>query len=128
MYYVEMNVMLEMFFDNEKVFSVFEKILKSPSEEVLVPKILYESGISPADGAEILQSFVFLGILEETEKTFETGIFKFNSNSFVVLAICFFDFSKEESSVMSVVVLVIIGVWVRISKVTMSVVIWVKSD
>lgn len=91
MYYVEMNVMLEMFFDNEKVFSVFEQILKAPSEEVLVPKILYESGISPADGAEILQSFVFLGILEETEKTLETGIFKFNPNSFVVLAICFFD-------------------------------------
>lgn len=83
--------MLEMFFDDKKVFSVFEKILKSQSKRVLMPKILYEEGLTPQEGVDILQSFVFLGILDELEDTRETGIFKFNSDSIVVLGICIFD-------------------------------------
>lgn len=83
--------MLEMFFDNEKVFSVFSEMIKTGDEEIEVPKILYNMGIPPKDGAEILQSFAFLGILEEIEKTEETGIFKFNPKSPIVLGLCIFD-------------------------------------
>lgn len=83
--------MLEVFFDNEKVFSVFEQILKTGSQEVCVPRILYDLGISASDGAEILQSFVFLGIIEETERTDEEGIFRFNPKSPIVLGLCLFD-------------------------------------
>lgn len=83
--------MLEMFFDNEKVFTVFEKILKSKSEEVNMAKLLYELQIPVDDAADILSSFVFLGILEETDKTRDKGIFKFNPMSQVVLGICLFD-------------------------------------
>ena len=83
--------MLEMFFDNEKVFSVFEQIIKSGSLEVCVPRILFELKIPIDDAVEILQSFVFLGILDETEKTKDDGIFKFNPDSPVVLSLCLFD-------------------------------------
>ena len=83
--------MLEMFFDNEKSFSVFEQIIKSGSQEVCVPRILFDLKIPVDDAAEILQSFVFLGILDETEKTEEEGIFKFNPDSPVVLGLCLFD-------------------------------------
>ena len=83
--------MLEMFFDNGKVFTVFEQILKSKSEEVNMAKLLYELQIPVDDAADILSSFVFLGILEETDKTRDEGIFKFNPMSQVVLGICLFD-------------------------------------
>lgn len=83
--------MLEMFFDNEKVFSVFSEMIQTGDEEIEVPRILYNMRISPKDGADILQSFVFLGILEEIEKTEETGIFKFNPKSPIVLGLCIFD-------------------------------------
>ena len=83
--------MLEMFFDNGKVFTVFERILKSKSEEVNMARLLYELKIPVDDAADILSSFVFLGILEETEKTREEGIFKFNPMSRVVLGLCLFD-------------------------------------
>ena len=83
--------MLEMFFDNGKVFTVFEQILKSKSEEVNMAKLLYELQIPVDDAADILSSFVFLGILEETDKTRDEGIFKFNPMSQIVLGICLFD-------------------------------------
>lgn len=83
--------MLEMFFDNERVFTVFEKILKSKSEEVNMARLLYELQIPVDDAADILSSFVFLGILEETDKTRKEGIFRFNPASKVVLGICLFD-------------------------------------
>ena len=83
--------MLEMFFDNGKVFSVFEQIIKSGSQEVCVPRILFDLKIPVDEATEILQSFVFLGILDETEKTVDEGIFRFNPESPVVLSLCLFD-------------------------------------
>lgn len=86
--------MLEMFFDNEKVFSVFRQMLKSASENkgiVCMPRILYDFGISVEDASHMLQSFEFLGIILETEDTDEKGIFKLNVKSSVVLALCSFD-------------------------------------
>ena len=83
--------MLELFFDNKKVFSVFERILKNKSTEINYPQLTYGMGISAEEAADILQSFVFLGILKETENTFETGIFEFNPTSEVVLHLCLFD-------------------------------------
>lgn len=83
--------MLEMFFDNGKVFTVFERILKSKSEEVNMAKLLYELQIPIDDAADILSSFIFLGILDETEDTREKGIFKFNPMSKIVLGLCLFD-------------------------------------
>lgn len=83
--------MLEMFFDNEKVFSVFEQILKQESDEIWYPKICFDLGISPSVAAEILQSFLFLDILEEKEDSLEDGVFLFNRDSVVVLGLCIFD-------------------------------------
>ena len=83
--------MLELFFDNKKVFSVFEQILKNESTEINYPQITYGMGISAGEAADILESFVFLGILKETDNTFETGVFEFNPTSEVVLHLCLFD-------------------------------------
>lgn len=82
--------MLEMFFDNEKVFSVFEQILKGNSERVNAFEICFKLGIDPKSSAEIIKDFVFLGILEETDEL-ENGIFRFNADSPIVLGICLFD-------------------------------------
>lgn len=83
--------MLELFFDNKKVFSVFEQILKNESTEVNYPQITLAMGLPVSEAADILQSFVFLGILEETDNTAETGIFEFNPTSEIVLGLCLFD-------------------------------------
>lgn len=83
--------MLELFFDNKKVFSVFEQILKNESTEINYPQITLAMGLPVSEAADILQSFVFLGILEETDNTAETGIFEFNPTSEVVLCLCLFD-------------------------------------
>lgn len=82
--------MLEMFFDNKRVFSVFEQILKSDSERVNVFKICFKLGLDPRDSAEIVKDFVFLGILEETNEL-EEGVFRFNAESPITLGICLFD-------------------------------------
>lgn len=82
---------LELFFDNEKVFSVFERIIESEEEKVNIVEICYNLGIDPKSGAEIIQSFVYLGILEENEENLEKGIFTFNKYSPVVLGLCLFD-------------------------------------
>ena len=81
-------MVLEMFFDNEKVFSVFEQILKKDEEEVECVRICYDLGLTPYQGAEILRDFVFLGILEECSRP---GYFKLNRDSEVVLGLCLFD-------------------------------------
>ena len=83
--------MLEMFFDDEKVFSVFEQIIKQGSERVCYPRICYDLGIKPSVAAEILNSFLFLDILQETEDSREKGIFILNKESIVVMGLCFFD-------------------------------------
>ena len=83
--------MLEMFFDNAKVFSVFEQILKSGEEKVNMAELLYKMQIPIEDAGDILASFVFLGILEETKDTQDKGIFRFNPTSKIVLGLCFFD-------------------------------------
>lgn len=83
--------MLEMFFDNEKVFTVFEKILKEGTDEICYPKICFDLGIEPAVAADILMSFLFLDILKETDQSKEEGIFEFNKDSIVVIGLCFFD-------------------------------------
>ena len=83
--------MLEMFFDNEKIFSVFENVLQvcldNETNDVCMPKILWELNIPASEGAEILQSFVFLGMLEEKENTLQNGVFKFNPDSEVSKAL-----------------------------------------
>lgn len=86
-----MIIVLEMFFDNEKVFTIFREILKQKEEEICFPKICFNLGVEPDVAADILSDFVFLGILEETEDTWEKGIFKINIFSPIILAICKFD-------------------------------------
>ena len=82
--------MLEIFFDYSKVFSFFEALLKSGKDEINCFELLFNLGVPEDEGAEILQSFVFLGILSETDRIQE-GIFEFNPFSKVVLGLCFFD-------------------------------------
>lgn len=83
--------MLEMFFDNEKVFSVFEQIIKQDSEKICFPKICFDLKIEPVEAVDILHSFLFLDILQETEDSKEEGLFLLNKESIVVLGLCFFD-------------------------------------
>lgn len=82
--------MLEIFFDNDKVFSFFEAILRERSDKVNCFEILFKLGVDEDKGAEILNAFVFLGILDET-KELNKGIFKFNVYAPVTLGLCFFD-------------------------------------
>lgn len=82
--------MLEVFFDNEKTFSFLLEILERGEEFVNCFKILYRLGIDPESGADILHSFIFLDILEETDDT-DKGVFKLNLMSPVLLKLCLFD-------------------------------------
>lgn len=82
--------MLEIFFDNDKVFSFFEAILRERSEKVNCFEILFKLGVDEDKGAEILNAFVFLGILDETDEL-RKGIFKFNAYAPITLGLCFFD-------------------------------------
>ena len=59
--------MLEIFFDNEKTFSFFSKLLESEDTKVNCFEILYELGVNPLIGSDILYKFTALGILEELD-------------------------------------------------------------
>lgn len=82
--------MLEVFFDNDKVFSFFKAILENDSEAVNCFELLFNLGVDEENAADMLKAFVFLGILEETNQLHK-GIFKFKPYSPIVLGLCFFD-------------------------------------
>lgn len=82
--------MLEVFFDNPKVFSFFRELWNNDKDEIEVLRILYNLGLTPEISYEILKDFVFLGILSETDDCLETGVFKFNREAPIVLAIIIF--------------------------------------
>lgn len=90
--------MLEVFFDNEKTFSFFSKLLKSEDTKVNCFEILYDLGVNPLIGSDILYKFTALGILEELDsEDLEKGYFRFNIDSPIVLGLCLFDdFIKKE--------------------------------
>lgn len=83
--------MLEVFFDNPKVFSFFRELLNSEKDEIPAFRILFDLGISPEEGADILKDFVFLGILSETRNFLDTHLFKINRNAPATLAVLMFD-------------------------------------
>lgn len=80
--------MLEVFFDNEKTFSFFDALVQSEKKEVDCFRILYNLGVAPEAGSDILKAFVFLDILEETNDL-ENGIFKFNKDAPITLLLYF---------------------------------------
>ena len=83
--------MLEVFFDNPKVFSFFRELLNSEKDEVPALRILFDLGVSPEEGADILKDFVFLGILSETRNFLDTHLFKINRDAPATLAVLMFD-------------------------------------
>ena len=84
--------MLEVFFDNEKTFSFFSKLLESEDTKVNCFEILYDLGVHPLVGSDILYKFKALGILEELDlEDLEKGYFRFNIESPIVLGLCIFD-------------------------------------
>ena len=83
--------MLEVFFDNPKVFSFFRELLNSEKDEVPAFRILFDLGVSPEEGADILKDFVFLGILSETRNFLDTHLFKLNRDAPATLAVLMFD-------------------------------------
>lgn len=83
--------MLEVFFDNPKVFSFFRELLNSEKDEVSAFRILFDLGVSPEEGADILKDFVFLGILSETRNFLDTHLFKINRDAPATLAVLMFD-------------------------------------
>ena len=83
--------MLEVFFDNPKVFSFFRELLNSEKDEIPAFRILFDLGISPEEGADILKDFVFLGILSETRNFLDTHLFKINRDAPATLAVLMFD-------------------------------------
>ena len=83
--------MLEVFFDNPKVFSFFRELLNSEKDEVPAFRILFDLGVSPEEGADILKDFVFLGILSETRNFLDTHLFKINRDAPATLAVLMFD-------------------------------------
>lgn len=90
--------MLEVFFDNEKTFSFFDKLLESEDTKVNCFEILYDLGVHPSVGSDILYKFRALGILEELDlEDLEKGYFRFNIDSPIVLGLCIFDdFIRKE--------------------------------
>lgn len=83
--------MLEVFFDNPKVFSFFRELLSSEKDEIPAFRILFDLGVSPEEGADILKDFVFLGILSETRNFLDTHLFKINRDAPATLAVLMFD-------------------------------------
>ena len=83
--------MLEVFFDNPKVFSFFRELLGSEKDEISAFRILFDLGVSPEEGADILKDFVFLGILSETRNFLDTHLFKINRDAPATLAVLVFD-------------------------------------
>ena len=83
--------MLEVFFDNPKVFSFFRELLNSEKDEIPAFRILFDLGVSPEEGADILKDFVFLGILSETRNFLDTHLFKINRDAPATLAVLMFD-------------------------------------
>lgn len=83
--------MLEVFFDNPKVFSFFRELLNSEKDEISAFRILFDLGVSPEEGADILKDFVFLGILSETRNFLDTHLFKINRDAPATLAVLMFD-------------------------------------
>lgn len=83
--------MLEVFFDNPKVFSFFRELLNSEKDEIPAFRILFDLGVSPKEGADILKDFVFLGILSETRNFLDTHLFKINRDAPATLAVLMFD-------------------------------------
>ena len=83
--------MLEVFFDNPKVFSFFRELLNSEKDEISAFRILFDLGVSPEEGADILKGFVFLGILSETRNFLDTHLFKINRDAPATLAVLLFD-------------------------------------
>lgn len=83
--------MLEVFFDNPKVFSFFRELLNSEKDEIPAFRILFDLGVSPEEGADILKDFVFLGILSETQNFLDTHLFRINRDAPATLAVLMFD-------------------------------------
>lgn len=83
--------MLEVFFDNPKAFSFFRELLSSEKDEIPAFRILFDLGVSPEEGADILKGFVFLGILSETRNFLDTHLFKINRDAPATLAVLMFD-------------------------------------
>lgn len=83
--------MLEVFFDNPKVFSFFRELLNSEKDEISAFRILFDLGVSPEEGDDILKDFVFLGILSETRNFLDTHLFKINRDAPATLAVLMFD-------------------------------------
>lgn len=83
--------MLEVFFDNPEVFSFFRELLNSEKDEISAFRILFDLGVSPEEGADILKDFVFLGILSETRNFLDTHLFKINRDAPATLAVLMFD-------------------------------------
>lgn len=83
--------MLEVFFDNPKVFSFFRELLNSEKDEISAFRILFDLGVSPEEGADILKDFVFLGILSEAQNFLDTHLFKINRDAPATLAVLMFD-------------------------------------
>lgn len=83
--------MLEVFFDNPKVFSFFRELLNSEKDEISAFRILFDLGVSPEEGADILKDFVFLGILSETRNFLDTHLFRINRDAPATLAVLMFD-------------------------------------
>lgn len=79
--------MLEMFFDDEKSFSVFEKILKSDDEKVDVVNIGWKLGIEVETLHNIVHSLEYLDIIEIIDATHV----RLNIHSRVLYALCIFD-------------------------------------
>lgn len=83
--------MLEVFFDNPKVFSFFRELLNSEKDEISAFRILFDLGVSPEECADILKDFVFLGILSETQNFLDTHLFRINRDAPATLAVLMFD-------------------------------------
>ena len=81
--------MLEMFFDNEKVFSVLEKILKADEEKINVVQICYDLNIPVNIAGDIIQDFCMLEIIKVDGDDLEHV--ELNLDSEILLAICILD-------------------------------------
>jgi len=81
--------MLEMFFDNEKIFSVLEKILKADEDEINVVEICYNLNLPVHEAGDIIQNLSMLEIIKVDGDDLEHV--KLNLDSEILLGLCILD-------------------------------------
>lgn len=85
--------MLEVFFDNEKIFSVLNRILHTDNaEDINIARICYDLKLSPEAANNIITKLEFLGFIRNNDSSLKSvESFSLNTDSDLLYELCLFD-------------------------------------